>query len=206
MAGGITETANGDLFLLEFREVLFQRKDTGRAKEYQHVIVVDFYDILQVGRNGAEHHGLGEIELCGSQQVKCGIRTDVGATIEVFLVLVLLHDVYEVVKGLAPVEHLALAVLHVTLEIESCRLVDAEILQCFGNSITHFLGHSEEMVDGVTASEDDGSVFRKLDMFLAEFACRDCVKFDELFESNVHAILLRHVGKRRLRNVGRLGL
>jgi len=32
------------------------------------------------------------------------------------------------------------------------------------------------------------------------------MEFDKLFKSEVHSVLLHHIGKRSLRNVGRLGL
>ena len=62
------------------------------------------------------------------------------------------------------------------------------------------------MVDGVTAGEDNGSIFRKFDVLLTKFARCDVIQFDEFLESEVHSILLRHISKRRLRYVGRLGL
>ena len=101
--------------------------DTGRAKEHQHVVIVDFYHILKVGRDSAEHHGFGEVELSGGQQVDGGIGADVGAAVEILLVLVLLHDVNEVVEGLVAIENLTLTVLHITLQVERRGFVDAEI-------------------------------------------------------------------------------
>ena len=118
----------------------------------------------------------------------------------------LLHDVDQVVQSLVAVKHLPLPILHITLQVESRRFVDAEILQSLGNGVAHFLSHPEKMVDGIAAGEDDGSVFRKFDMFLTKLACRDIIELDELLESEVHTVFLHHVGKGCLRNVGRLGL
>ena len=118
----------------------------------------------------------------------------------------LLHDVDEVVEGLVAVENLALAVLHIALQVEGRRLVDAEIFQRFGHCVAHFLGDAEEMVDGIAAREDDASVFGEFDVFLSEFARGDIIKFDEFLKSEVDTILFHHVSKRRLRYICRLGL
>ncbi len=105
----------------------------------------------------------------------------------------LLHDLDQVVQGLVAEEDLSLPVLHIALQIERRRFVDAEILQGLGDGITHFLGDAEEMVDGVSAREDDAGVFRQLDVFLAKFARGDVFEFDEFLESKGHAKLFCHV-------------
>jgi hypothetical protein len=88
--------------------------------------------------------------------------------------------------------------LDITLEIESGRLVDAEVFQGLGNSIAHFLGHPEEMVDGIATGKDNGGIFREFDMFLTEFACRDVIEFDKLLKSKADSILLRYITERCL--------
>ena len=207
MAGGLAETADGYLvFLLEFGEVDLQRLDAHRTEEDQHVVVLDLDGLSQVGGNGAEQHGLGVVQLGRRKLVGSRVGADVGTAIEVLLVLVFLHDFNQVAQGLVAKENLPFPILHITLEIKGCRFVDAEILECLRNRVAHFLGHAEEMVDGVTARKDDARVFRQFDMLLAKLACGDVIKFDKLLEPEVHAILFHHVGIGCFRNVGRLWL
>ena len=69
---------------------------------------------------------------------------------EIFLILVL-HHAWQQVGYLACVaeEHLALAILHVFLNIQCYCLRDTEILQVFGDVVSKFFGKLEEIVDSV---------------------------------------------------------
>ena len=97
-------------------------------------------------------------------------------------------------------------VLDITLQVECCRLVDAEILQGLGDGIAHLLGDSEEMIHRIAAGEDDCCIFWKLDMLLTKFAGCDAFQFDEFLKGEIHAIFFHHVAVRGLCDIRRLWL
>ena len=117
-----------------------------------------------------------------------------------------LHNVNQVVQRLVAEENLAFPVLNIALEIKRRRLVDSEIRESFWDSVAHFLGHAEKMVDRIATGKDNTRVFRKFDVLLSQLACGDIIQFDKLLKFEVHTILLHHLGIRRLRYVDWLWL
>ena len=109
---------------------------------------------------------------------------------EIALVLVL-EDVRKKVLDLACVaeEHLALAVLHVFLDVEGYLLDHAEILHRLGNGDAHLLCQREEVVDGVARGEHHRSVVEKVDLLLAKLLGGYAVDPEERTEHTLHAKL-----------------
>ena len=70
---------------------------------------------------------------------------------QILFVLVLHHGRNQIVHtACLAEEHLALAILHILLDIQGDSLCDTEILHILRNSDTQLLGHIKEMVNGMT--------------------------------------------------------
>ena len=103
------------------------------------------------------------------------------------------------------VEDLALTVLHVLLYVLCHGLCNAEILHVLGDGNAHLLGKQEEIVDGKTRSEDNGSVLQNGYLLCAEFFRRQWLHLNKGTEHNLHIMALCDVIVRRICRGG-LGL
>ena len=142
----------------------------------------------QVAGYRGVHRGLGVFELCLVKQFGILRLFLIRAREKELLVAVLLHHVYEVGEVLVAEENLAFTVLDVVLEVECNGLCRAEILHRVGYQLAQFLGHAEEMVNGVLAIEDNGGVLGEMDTGFAELGGREADHFEEFIKGKVEAV------------------
>ena len=191
LRGGGSEGGNGYLALLEVGEVLDERLDTGGAEEDEHV-VVEGLDLLrgEVVADGAVHDALAVVELLRVKELGNGVVVDVAHGYEILLGLVLGHGGQQVVNLTGGAEEdLALAVLHIFLDIQRDSLRDAEILHILRNSDTQLLGEGEEMVNGMARGEDNGSVVQDVHLLGTKVLRRDSLHLDERTEHEFYVEL-----------------
>ena len=131
------------------------------------------------------------------------VGVDVGHGDEVFLTFVLDHrgqQVLDFARGAE--EHLALAVLHVFLDVEGDRFGDAEILHGLRDGDTQLAAQVEEVVNGVAGGEHNGSVVQDGHLLLSELFSRNALNFDERAEDYLYPILARNIVIWRLIGAG----
>lgn len=176
-----------DIRLLEVGEVLKERRDTGGAEEYQHVIV-KLLVRTEIIADSAVHDSLCIIDL---GVVKYGrvVIVDIAYRIKVFLLIVLRKEGEQIGKlaGIG-VKNLALAIYYVFLQVESDSLGRTEIFHRVGYGDTHFLTETEEMVDCRAGREYDSRKLGYRDFGLAEFLGRQSLYFYERTKVNLYAV------------------
>ena len=151
-------------------EVHQQRTYSDGREESNHIEVFEF-EFLEVARHAAVHRCFGVFELGFVEQFGVFGLFLVRAGEKEFLVAVFGHHVDEVGKVLVAEEYLAFAVLYVVLQIESYGFGRAEVFHCFGNGLSEFLGHTEEVIDRVFAVENHCGIFCYMYSAFAEFGC-----------------------------------
>lgn len=195
--GGIAETAEADVALLEVGEIVHQTVHTRGGEDQDHVIT--FIGIgLELRFDGAEHGALGVFELLG---VELGSRFQGHALRkgdEVVLRLVLGHGGDQLGPAAAAAEeHLALAILNELLDVENHFLGNAEILHVFGQGHTQFLTKAEEVFDGVARIENDGRIVENIDLLRAKFFGFESFDLDKGTERELYAEVLCNIVIRR---------
>ena len=107
----------------------------------------------------AVHHTFGMRQPLGIELVLNVVVVHTAQRHQVLLELVLHHQRNQIIYlTRSAEEHLALAVLHVFLDIKRDGLCHTEIPHVLGNVQTELFGQHEKVVDGMTRGEDDGRV------------------------------------------------
>ena len=113
---------------------------------------------------------------------------------EVFLVLVLYHHRDEVIYlACLTEEYLTLAILCVFLYVECYGLCNTEVLGGLWHGDAHFLGHLEEMVNGMTRGEYDSRVIGEIDLLITEFLRCKAFDLDERTEDEFYIKLTSYL-------------
>jgi hypothetical protein len=94
-------------------------------------------------------------------------------------------------------EDFSLAVLHVFLEVIGCGFRDAEIFHGIGHLDTHLFTDSEEMVNGVAGSENNGRIIKDVDPVFPELFRWNSLYIDKFPENNVNIELFYQIIVRR---------
>ena len=99
---------------------------------------------------------------------------------EVTFCLVLHHRGQQVVDAAGSAEeHLALAVLHIFLNIECDGFRHTKVFHVLGNVTAQLLGQRKEMVDGMARGEDNSGVVEDVHLLRTEVTCCQSLNFNK---------------------------
>ena len=175
-----SESGYSYLSLFEVGEVLQQTLHPTWAEEDEEIVVKGRVLVHVVGHS-AIHHALDVLQLLRFEQVVQLIVVDITLWHKISLGLVL-DD-----SGHAE-EHLALAVLHILLYVQSHLLGNAEIFHRLGDVESQFLGEREEVINGVTRRKDHCCAIVQGNVLLTKFFCRDAFHLYEWVKYEFHAV------------------
>ena len=100
----------------------------------------------------------------------------------------LLDHLHQLVKTLPAVEYLTLSVLDIFLQIKCCGFRNTKILHCIRNLNSHILTNSEEMVNSITARENDGSMLEDVNPLFPEILSFYTFNLNELVKINLQIV------------------
>lgn len=181
--GGGTKCGDAGFILLELREVLEQGSDARRGEENEN-IVIHIGQVAQVAAHGTVEHGFGVIDLVLIENFRNVFFVNIRAWVKEFILFMLADDFDQIVEGGFTVKDLALAVLHIFLEVISGRFGDAEIFHRVRNGYAHFGADAEEVVDSVTAGKNDRVMLVDVHPLLSEILGRHTLDMNEFTEVN----------------------
>jgi len=115
-----------------------------------------------------------------------------GTGVEEFLVLLVFVDDVEhaLVQPVGAIEHFSLPVEDEFLQVKRYGFGDTEVFSVLGDTDLHLFADPEEMVDGVTAGEDDGGELWDVYFLFAEILGRDGLQPDKRMECKFYFIFL----------------
>lgn len=142
----------------------------------------------------AKHGTLRVVEFLGIQERGDLVRATLGERNEKFLVLVLRHGRDEFGPAIGSAEEdLALAIVHILLNVENHLLGNSEILHLFRKGDAQFLAECKEVIDGMARIEHDGRVVEHIDFLSAKLASLNAFYFDKGTKGEFYAQLMSQV-------------
>ena len=97
-------------------------------------------------------------------------------------------DLNKVGEILVAEKYFALAVLYVVLQVVGDGLCGAEIFHGVRDVFAKLFGETEEVIDGIFAVEDDGSVVAEVNARFAEFGDGESDDFEKFIEGDVDTV------------------
>lgn len=182
-------------------EILAEGGDAHGAEEDNHVIAL-YVESLNVRADAAIECSdlVGQLHLVHKHRNLCLV--DIGLRNEIFLLLVLLHDLNKLRELAFGMKNLTFPVDDIFLKINSDRLRDAEIFHCVGDSDTQLSAKTEEVINSYLACENYRREAKDVDTLLSEGLGVESLNLNERLEVESDAIALRHLEIWRL-GVGR---
>lgn len=190
--------------LAELGEVFEKRLHIERAEEHDDVVEPDV-DSGKFGTLGFVHDCLFEIEFVLGKHFEDALLWRVGTGDEIFFFGILADDFEEVFNGLVAEENSALAELHILLQVIRYGFGEAEIFYVLARGGAHGGGHSEKLVNGIAACENDSGIVADIYFLFAETGCRNGFHLYERAEVNLQTVLFSKREVRRLWSI-RFGL
>ena len=109
-------------------------------------------------------------------------------------------------KTLFSEENLTFAELDVMLEIQSRRLVDTEIFEVIRHGVAHIFRDTEEMIDRITACEDDGGIISEFHVILPQLRRFHALNLDKFLKIYLDIIFFNDTFKVSFGNINRFWL